>query len=137
MNIEIKQRWINALRSGNYKQCYSALKKEDCFCVVGVLCDILKNELNAEWIPVSYWDVINGDVEYFIYSKYVVDRPGMSFESFYYPENSFFKYCGVTEYEGLSNLRVMYKNSRVLLNRLNDSHKLSFDELADLIEENL
>jgi hypothetical protein len=37
----IKKRWVEALRSGNYKQTTGALRKDDGFCCLGVLCDIV------------------------------------------------------------------------------------------------
>lgn len=45
MNPEIKQRWIEALRSGEYRQGKGQLvepggEKGDKFCCLGVLCDI-------------------------------------------------------------------------------------------------
>lgn len=36
--------WIKALRSGNYKQTESVLRKDDCFCALGVLCDVLTKD---------------------------------------------------------------------------------------------
>lgn len=41
MNPEIKAKWVEALRSGKYKQTRNALRKSDNrFCCLGVLCDI-------------------------------------------------------------------------------------------------
>jgi hypothetical protein len=38
---ELKQRWLDALRSGKYKQGKGALRTgKDHFCCLGVLCDI-------------------------------------------------------------------------------------------------
>lgn len=41
MNPEIKQRWVAALRSGEYPQAKSALRSSDGFCCLGVLCDVI------------------------------------------------------------------------------------------------
>ena len=41
MKKEIADKWVEALRSGKYKQGKSALKKDDSFCCLGVLCDII------------------------------------------------------------------------------------------------
>lgn len=41
MNQEIKQKWIDALRSGDYKQTNGRLRQDDKFCCLGVLCNIL------------------------------------------------------------------------------------------------
>ena len=44
MKADIKQRWIDALRSGKYEQGRGALRTGDTFCCLGVLCDIHKPE---------------------------------------------------------------------------------------------
>lgn len=49
MNPEIKTRWITALRSGKYKQGAGYLNENDCFCCLGVLCDVVKDELQIDW----------------------------------------------------------------------------------------
>lgn len=40
MDAEIKARWIEALRSGQYEQAQGALRIDDTFCCLGVLCDV-------------------------------------------------------------------------------------------------
>jgi hypothetical protein len=40
----IKKRWVEALRSGNYKQTTGCLRNGDGFCCLGVLCDIVDPE---------------------------------------------------------------------------------------------
>lgn len=40
MNKEIKQKWVEALRSGEYKQGKGTLRTNNLFCCLGVLCDI-------------------------------------------------------------------------------------------------
>lgn len=40
MDAELKRKWVEALRSGKYQQGKSALRCEDQFCCLGVLCDI-------------------------------------------------------------------------------------------------
>ena len=49
MNKAIKEKWVAALRSGEYQQCAGALRKEhagspDTFCCLGVLCDIVDSK---------------------------------------------------------------------------------------------
>lgn len=42
MNSELKSKWLDALRGGEYKQGKDYLRgKEDTFCCLGVLCDVL------------------------------------------------------------------------------------------------
>lgn len=47
MNKEIKEQWLKALRSGEYKQTTHTLRDEDGYCCLGVLCDIMAP---GEWI---------------------------------------------------------------------------------------
>lgn len=53
MNQEIKEKWVAALRSGEYKQAAGALKvntKEGpAYCCLGVLCDLYAKEFDEEW----------------------------------------------------------------------------------------
>ena len=41
---EIKEKWLKALRSGEYAQTNGALSNEEGFCCLGVLCDIKNKE---------------------------------------------------------------------------------------------
>ncbi len=55
MNNEVKQKWLTALRSGEYKQCKGALCRTDFegnlgYCCLGVLTDIYIKETNKTWI---------------------------------------------------------------------------------------
>lgn len=42
MTKELKQRWLDALRSGKYMQGQRFLRQHDKYCCMGVLCDIAK-----------------------------------------------------------------------------------------------
>lgn len=51
MNKVIKKKWVEALRSGEYKQGKGVLKSKDSeFCCMGVLADLL---YEGEWEHVS------------------------------------------------------------------------------------
>lgn len=52
MNPEVKAHWITALRSGHYKQGQNALHdhRHSTYCCLGVLCDVLKEQLKINWI---------------------------------------------------------------------------------------
>jgi hypothetical protein len=58
MNAEIKQKWVAALRSGNYKQTKVCLHNKEGYCCLGVLCDVINPDA---------WDEIEG------YSKHIVE----------------------------------------------------------------
>lgn len=50
MKPEIKEKWLAALRSGEYKQGQCALRKKDNkFCCLGVLADLYAKEMGIEW----------------------------------------------------------------------------------------
>ena len=65
MNPEVKQKWIDALRSGKYEQGSERLRSVSGYCCLGVLCDIYAKEHNTEWEfrgneetnlqPMDYW----------------------------------------------------------------------------------
>ena len=57
MKPEIKQKWLDALRSGEYSQGTRHLYSGRGFCCLGVLCDIYAKEKNERW---WYYD---GDTE--------------------------------------------------------------------------
>ena len=49
MNPEMKAKWVEALRSGEYKQGKGALRREGMFCCLGVLCDLHSKETRTSW----------------------------------------------------------------------------------------
>ncbi len=113
MNTEIKQKWINALKSKEYQQGYEALRRDDKYCCLGVLCDIYVNETNdAKW-----------------------SEKGLYFErehsaNSYLPEK-------IWEWTGLKNPDPMINEKAETLSSLNDRLQLNFEKIADLIERNL
>jgi hypothetical protein len=51
MNSEIKQKWLDALRSGEYQQGTGRLRSIHGFCCLGVLCDLYSQEhFNRSWL---------------------------------------------------------------------------------------
>lgn len=50
MNKEIKEKWLDALRSGEYEKGKYALRRADKYCCLGVLCDLyIKEHDGARW----------------------------------------------------------------------------------------
>ncbi len=49
MKSEIKTKWVEALRSGQYKQGKNRLRDGDCFCCLGVLTDLYLKEKSLNW----------------------------------------------------------------------------------------
>jgi hypothetical protein len=62
MNAEYKTKWLEALRSGHYTQGTSYLRTKEGHCCLGVLCDLMKNEMNGHWDHFGAF-VMNNPVE--------------------------------------------------------------------------
>jgi hypothetical protein len=61
MNPEVKQKWIDALRSDKYEQGSEKLRSVTGYCCLGVLCDLYSQEhnYNTQWQFRGYDE--NGD----------------------------------------------------------------------------
>lgn len=133
MNKELVRQWVEALRSGRYKQGRKALRNiDDSYCCLGVLCDISKEELGIDWkpeeetddfeiyvmgknggvLPDKVWEYLGKEVDYKVnISTNNSKIPKSVIESFFLP---------------LKEIHLV---------TLNDYHKLSFEQIADIIEE--
>lgn len=100
MKKEIKDLWVAALRSGDYAQGANALRTQDVFCCLGVLCDL------------------SGKT---------------------YAHSDLFLPYDVLRWAGLfsNSPRVLYQGSSRALVYLNDKLGLTFNQIADLIEEQM
>lgn len=107
MNPEVKTRWIEALRSGRYKQTRGQLRDDEGFCCLGVLCDIS---------GLGKWDQ-NGCYRRNL-SGHRLDLP-------------FF----VAEWAELPSYPLASDNTP--LAELNDFSGLTFPQIADIIERDL
>jgi hypothetical protein len=114
MNPEVKAKWLQALRSGEYKQCEGKLKSqyEDgtcAYCCLGVLSDIHAKETEqGDWVDGAIYRDSTGDTEMGVLTK------------------------GVRVWAGLSKSNPDARSSSVA--ELNDGG-VSFAHLADIIEE--
>lgn len=143
MNPEIKAKWVSALRSGEYQQGKMLLRPtENTYCCLGVLCDIATKSLDN-----TYWGKSSehGNGALFCPNEWDSDD-GLISEDGELPHT-------VREWAGLDsenpkvtmnekNIKENYKNiiyndSRVTLAELNDTHRYNFNEIADIIEEQL
>lgn len=107
---EHRKLWVEALRSGKYRKTVSTLRENDCFCVLGVACDVaIENGVAA------YWD-----------NDRCVDR--VTLESRYgcLPE------CVSKFYGGVGG-DIPLKSCESA-SRMNDGTNLSFAAMADIIE---
>lgn len=129
MNTEIKTKWLEALRSGEYKQGKNMLRHEDTFCCLGVLCDIHSKETGNQWkfVPESEGEGIWKEQKHYDYLNCTQFLPTV-----------------VSEWAGLTGESMGYQNAGVFLNEgkqehlstLNDEGK-SFDAIADVIEKHI
>jgi len=133
MNPEIKQKWVNSLRSGEYSQGEGKLRSNYGYCCLGVLCDLYAQEQNQEWeFKEQYSEEINS-----------------RFDCWYFDGESAFLPKSVMEWAGLSvntpNMKVFATDDDLEeeeyfyfdeISNLNDSGT-TFMQLADLIEQQL
>ena len=125
MNAEVKEKWLNALRSGEYKQTRGNLKTDCGFCCLGVLCDLYSKEFNVSWekhLPVSL-------IEHNDTSPYSIggEATGLPVE--------------VLIWAGLSNAR-KYLASFLIMQSMGPTennldvvdYKVKYQELVDLLE---
>ena len=128
MNSEIKAKWLQALRSGEYKQTRYTLRScNGGFCCLGVLSDIYRKEVGGSW----KWDY-NNDTAYSI-----VNESEDDFATTELPD------C-VMEWAGLEDADPEFNSPAITgesgeivlytLATLNDAGK-SFDFIADVIDD--
>lgn len=123
MDPNIKTLWVNALRSGQYKQISGTLCREvndtPCYCALGVLCDIHRVYHRNNGSEVTFdWDANHYDWKW----TYLGADSAL-------PET-------VREWTGLSSHdpSVRWKEGISSIVDLNDDKKFSFNDIADLIE---
>lgn len=109
MDQNIKKQWVEALRSGKYKQGRCWLKYGDEFCCLGVLCDLHAQTTNREWEGC-------GSI-----GNYLDHAESL-------PEE-------VVQWAGLNSKDPFINEKRVSI--YNDERGLDFDQMSDLIESNL
>jgi hypothetical protein len=111
MNPQIKQKWVDALRSGDYQQGQCYLRTNSGFCCLGVLCDLYGKENNVEW---QHNEVVG----------------------YFYENHSFSLPSSVLEWAGLEYCNPRVDDETNSLAGLNDKGS-TFIEIANLIEEQL
>ena len=121
MNPDVKEKWLEALRSGKYKQGTGALNKDGRFCCLGVLCDLFAedDDCNGAWQE--------------------LDENALTFKPDGRPGRHAFLPDAVAEWAGIeispSDPFVSDDNDETL-SQLNDSGR-TFRQIADIIEEEL
>lgn len=113
MKQELKQRWIEALRSGDYQQGIGQLRsKNDEFCCLAVLCSVFDP---SGWESATDAKTMGYDYDY-------IYKNNVSFGTLHW-----FLRLDALELDDLAQGRLIAMNDK----------GVSFAEIADWIEENL
>jgi hypothetical protein len=82
MKPELKKRWTDALRSGEYKQTDNALQDRRGFCCLGVACEVFKEDvgLKVEVPPTGIQKVALYDGETTHLPEKLTDFLGINYE---------------------------------------------------------
>jgi len=134
MNPEIKSKWIAALRSGQYEQARGGLQRIlyrdnetghiDCgFCCLGVLCDIAMQEDEVCWWKDQ--EAISTDHT----GQFTVNADALP--------SSVVEWAGLEDSDPEVPFPIDDDKDRKRLSELNDSFRLDFGQIADIIEEHL
>ena len=130
MNKEIKQKWLEALRSGEYKQGKTRLHNttDKTFCCLGVLCEVaIKEGVKLDTLEV--------DAE-----TYGTDQPYRKYKCISYAGESTVLPDTVIAWAGLPDcnpsINKASPNTHDSLASIND-RGVDFLAIADLIEANL
>lgn len=115
MRPEIRDKWVAALRGGQYQQSKRYLKSLRGYCCLGVLCDLYLKEFPDK----AFW---TDDHEFIVDGRknaYLLPHPVR-------------EWSGLSTRNGVFPVAIRAYNS---LDALND-YGASFDEIAKIIEEN-
>lgn len=117
MNKEIKQMWVDALRSGLYTQGKACLRKNNDFCCLGVLSDLAEKDGVGYWKDDKFHIIDDDDFTISLSSRVSV----------------------WAEMKNISQMGTFYVGGEygmITLSKLNDDG-YSFVEIADIIEKEI
>jgi hypothetical protein len=115
MKQEIKVKWLEALRSGEYAQARHKLRTKDGYCCLGVLCDVYRKETGLlEWVEDTTCFKIKDRFSTTCLNDDVIEWGNLK----------------------VSNPGVIIDNELTTLAQLNDNG-YSFNDIADVIEKEL
>lgn len=121
MNPEWKAKWVAALRSNQFKQGRGRLGQRtpegECFCVLGVLCEIMHTEKTID----DEGAYIYADTSTGLLPLSVAREAGIP----------------ASEDERSVNVIVKFEGMATSLAYLNDAGRLTFPQIADIIEQDL
>jgi len=119
--LRVRKMWIDALRSGEYKQITGKLKSKEGFCCLGVLTDLYVKEGYGEWT--EHLSVISGASHY-----QMSEFSGMLCSEVQ-------NWVGLRHFGGgMHEIRPDNPSEPNNLYMMNDIDGKSFEEIADVIE---
>lgn len=129
MKKTIKKKWLKALRSGEYQQGTGRLKRkesETCesYCCLGVLTDLYLKEKGGQWVCVDTGE------KYGVFRPVDADEVSFSVATLSGPV---MKWSGITSEWGTYD-DITGPGGTQSLTTLNDGKRLTFTEIADVIE---
>lgn len=128
MKANIKDRWVHALRGGNYKQGKNCLLTEHgSYCCLGVLCDLYLKETGEQVTWELSKDCLGYEMKIATFLGYTTILP-----------ETIREWAGLNEQSpSVTYTDLDGQSGYYMLSNLNDEYDASFDELAELIEEQL
>ena len=127
MYERVKRMWVARLRAEGNQQCTGFFKKGDRFCVLGLLCQLyIEDTGEASWEG-SYLTLFDSSVSKW-YGGSAVPSQVAKWAGF--PRHRANWGDGIGE-----SLRFRHEGRDYYLATLNDEVELTFDQLADLIDE--
>ena len=133
-NLIFIKEWVKALRSGEYQQGRGCLRsRDDKFCCLGVLCDLTNRK---------EWEVVFEEDDYYaiLDEENVLPKNILSFLDLEEREPNF--KISLENPKLIEILEENYKKEDRIntwgyysLTELNDTWKLNFSQIADILEE--
>ncbi len=116
MDSRVKHLWLDALRSGEYKQGKGSLRDTDdngehSYCCLGVLCDLYSKETGTKWTGGNF---MHGRTSF--------------------PSSEVAEWAGMDANERCGEFGDIYTEDYADLTAMNDAGGSTFAEIADVIE---
>lgn len=116
-------KWVAALRSDEYQQTTGRLRDENGYCCLGVACDVARSEGLGDWDG-NHFDTQCGQEDQ-VLTRDVADWLGLA------NSNGGLTTAGADAFRGVEPEDFLTSN----LAKLNDDDGLTFDAIADVIEQ--
>lgn len=132
MNPDIKQRWVEALRSGEYQKDTGRLRTNEGYCCLGVLTDLYSKEVDPIWETDNNIDYFAGSTgserERYVLPKCVAQWAGL------------YTSPTVPTHYLSEDIKAVWSSNYIGITEVNDrdnGEAVTFNDIADLIEKAL